>query len=574
MNKKIIMILICIFSFGLIDNVSALEINQKGYINSKGVEYYSEANYNGNTVLDSLDTGDQVSLLDTNLIASNNINRCSSGFYKVSFYWESYNKKTYTGYVCSNKINFNIDTAPYREEFASANIPEIYWEKLALLKSSHPNWKFTGYNTGLNWNDVLNAESQVGMSYIQSNNSIYLSLDAGSYDSNSNTYIQQEAGGWYAANKNTVAYYMDPRNFLDEINIFMFENLGYNSNYQTKQVVESIFKNTDLLQYTDYFMSAASFEGNSISPISLAARSRQEIVLGNGKLSDSANGGSGIYNFYNLGAFSSCSNPVACALDFARGYNGAYTSYNRPWDSAEKAILNGAKYIADGYINAGQNTLYFQRWNVTKNNTYSHQYMTNISAPVSEGASTYDAYASIDGLLDSAIEFIIPIYNGMPNESSKLPTSVDQAKIDELKTNSSMNDVVNKGGYSYSDSYVIVPLETTATHMITAIKTAGGNATITRDGNSISGQEKLGTADVINITVGSESRSFRIIVKGDVNGDGSVSAIDYVKVRKHLMNSGSLSGSFGIAADINNDGNIGAIDYVKIRKYIMGTGTL
>ena len=79
---------------------------------------------------------------------------------------------------------------------------------------------------------------------------------------------------------------------------------------------------------------------------------------------------------------------------------------------------------------------------------------------------------------------------------------------------------------------------------------------------------------VINITVGSESRSFRIIVKGDVNGDGSVSAIDYVKVRKHLMNSGSLSGSFGIAADINNDGNIGAIDYVKIRKYIMGTGTL
>ena len=95
MNKKIIMILICIFSFGLIDNVSALEINQKGYINSKGVEFYSGANYNGNTVLDSLDTGDQVSLLDTNLIASNNINRCSSGFYKVSFYWESYNKKTY-----------------------------------------------------------------------------------------------------------------------------------------------------------------------------------------------------------------------------------------------------------------------------------------------------------------------------------------------------------------------------------------------------------------------------------------------------------------------------------------------
>lgn len=573
MNKRIIILIICVFSFCFIDKVSALEVNQKGYINKKGVEYYSEANYSGEKVLNTLDTGDQVSLLDTNLVASNDTTRCSSGFYRVSFYW-AWTDKTYTGYVCSNRINFSIDTAPYREEFANSNIPEIYWEKLALLKSSHPSWKFTGYNTGLNWNDVLNAESQVGMSYIQSSNPIYLSLDPGSYDSASKTYMQREAGGWYAANKNTVAYYMDPRNFLDEINIFAFENLGYNSTYQTKQVVENIFKNTDLFQYADYYINAASFEGNSISPISLAARSRQEVVLGTGKLSDSANGGSGVYNFYNLGAFSSCSNPVLCALDFARGYNGEYTSYNRPWDSAEKAILNGAKYIADGYINAGQNTLYFQRWNVTNRNTYSHQYMTNISAPISEGKSTYDAYSSIDGLLDSAIEFIIPVYNGMPSEISNLPTSVDQTKINELNTNTNMSDVINKSGYSYNDSYIVVPLNTTATHMITAIKTAGGNASVTRDGNGMSGQEALGTADIVNVTVGSETRSFRVIVKGDVNGDGSVSAIDYVKVRKHLMNSGSLTGSFAIAADINNDGNIGAIDYVKIRKYIMGTGTL
>lgn len=577
MNKKMIyiIVLVCTF-FTSIKNTYCLENNQVGYIGKNGVAFKSEPNYRGSNVLDSLDTGDEIKLIDTNVVESEDINKCSSGFYKVSFYWESYNKKTYTGYVCGNDINFNIDTTPYQEEFANSNIPEIYWKKLSLLKLSHPNWKFTGYNTGLNWEEVVNVESQVGMSYIQSSNPIYLSLDPGSYNPNSGEYYQQESGGWYAANKQTVAYYIDPRNFLDEINIFMFENLGYNPNYQTKEVIQNIFKNTDLLPYSDIFINAATYDGNNISPIALAARSRQEVVKSDGKLSDSANGssfkGTQVYNFYNFGAFSSCKidnddvyNPVMCGLKYA---------YNNGWTDAQTAITQGAQILARSYINAGQNTLYFQRWNVTKNNTYSHQYMTNISAPVSEGASTYNAYSSIDGLLNSSIEFVIPVYNNMPNEASKLPINVDKNKINELKTNSSINDVVSKSGYNYHDSYVTIPLGTTAAHMIIAIKTSGGSATITRDGNNIGEQEKLGTADIVNITVGQETRSYRIIVKGDVNGDGNVSAIDYVKIRKHLMNAGSLTGSFEIAGDIDNDGSIKAIDYVKVRKYLMGTGEI
>ena len=149
-------------------------------------------------------------------------------------------------------------------------------------------------------------------------------------------------------------------------------NLGYNPESQTKEVVENIFSGTDLLQYSDYYMQAATYDGNNISPISLAARSRQEVVLPGGKLSDSANGQGKIndvvyYNFYNIGAFSTCSNPIECALDFAKGYDENYTSYDRPWTTPEKAILNGAKYIANGYINVGQNTLYFQKFDVENN---------------------------------------------------------------------------------------------------------------------------------------------------------------------------------------------------------------
>lgn len=573
MNKKIFSVIILITLFVFTPSIKALDVGQTGYINSQGVLFYSEPNFSGSKVLDTLDTGDQIKILDANLIASNDSIRCTSGFYKVSFYWESYNKKTYEGYVCSDNIKFEIDVTKYAEEFAANNIPEIYWEKLTLLKDTHPNWKFTGYKTNLNWEDVITAESQVGISFIQitdlNSGSKYISLDEGSYDPTTKTYIVKEGSNWYAANKQTVAYYMDPRNFLNEINIFMFENLGYNGSYQTKEVIDNILGGTDLLQYSDYFVQAATYDGNNISPVSLAARSRQEVVISGGKLSDSANGNGKIddivyYNFYNIGAFTD-KNPIENALKYAKAYE---------WTTPEKSILEGAKFIGDGYINAGQNTLYLQRYNVTGKYTYSHQYMTNVEAPYSESESSYIAYRNIDKL-DSQIEFLIPVYNNMPNEISKLPVTIDTEKKEEIDSNTSLADVINKSGYSYHDQYVnSVNIGTTAAHMITAIKTAGGEATITRDGKGISGQEKLGTGDILNIKVGEEEKSYRIVIKGDVNGDGNVSAIDYVSIRKHIMNSGSLNGSYAIAADINNDSIIGAVDYVMVRKYIMGTGTL
>lgn len=577
-------------------NVDALEVNQTGYINKKGVLFYSEPNYQGTKVLNTLDTGDQIKLLSTNLVASTDKSRCSSGFYHVSFYWESNNKKTYTGYVCSDFIQIDIDTSKYAAEFAAAGIPESYYEKLTLLKDQHPNWKFTAYKTGLNWSDVVAAESIVGISYIQitdiATGAKYISLDEGSYDPITKTYIVREGSNWYAANAETVAYYLDPRNFLNEIEIFMFENLGYNSTYQTLEVVQKILSNTDLYGYASDYIEAATYNGNSISPVSLSARSRQEVVKGDGTLSGSANGtvkinNTSYYNVYNLGAFSSCSDPVYCAIEFASGYNGTKTSYNRPWKTIKDSILNGATYIGDGYINQKQNTLYFQKWNVTNNvyGNYSNQYMTNIKAATSEASSTYNAYANIEGLLDSTIEFIIPVYENMPNKTS-LPTTVDESKKNELeeeakkeeeKEQSKVVDIINNAGYKYNDSYLSgITIGTTAQAFISNIKGVSKTANVTITTTDESGNAKtitdgtvLKTNDIITVQSGEDKKSFRVVIYGDVNGDGKISAVDYVKVMNYMMSSGNLSGSYKLAADINNDGKISAVDYVKIMNYIM-----
>ncbi len=62
-------------------------------------------------------------------------------------------------------------------------------------------------------------------------------------------------------------------------------------------------------------------------------------------------------------------------------------------------------------------------------------------------------------------------------------------------------------------------------------------------------------------------------VLGDVNGDGNINALDYVKIKNHIMNTKKiLKDVFILSADYNNDGKISALDYVRIKNYIINGG--
>ena len=581
--KKIYYVFIFLICILFNINVSAQDVT--GYVNTNDTIFTKSANveiqgcankvngsYNSNYAspgkLHCLDSSDEIKIKNIDSVIASKVSSCSKGYYEATY--TSTSNKTYTGYICADKVNVDVDTKKYENELK--DFPSSYLTKLSVLKEAHPNWKFSAYKTNLNWNDVISAESVVGISYINTTDPIYLSLDTGSYDASTGKYIQKEAGGWYAANKKTVAYYMDPRNFLEEMNIFQFENLGYNPSYQTKEVVDSILNNTALLPYSQFFMDAATYNGNSISPIMLAARSRQEVVTSNG-LSGSASGTYGYYNFYNLGAWSSCSNPVLCAIDFAKGYDEGYTTYNRPWDTAEKAIKNGASYIANGYINRGQNTLYFQKFNVTSNNTYSHQYMNNIQAALSEGKNTWKSYKNMN-VLSNPIEFLIPVYENMPGEASKLPTAVEVVP-ETNETVTIISDLLYNAGFKVEGNYILnISLNTKASELISKLKKDGVKVTIrTTDEQNItkeiSGNEVIGTGDIIRIDNGTSTGEYRLVIKGDANGDGKITAVDYVKIKNNIMGSSKLVGSYEKAADANSDNKITAVDYVKIKNYIM-----
>lgn len=237
--------------------------------------------------------------------------------------------------------------------------------------------------------------------------------------------------GWVTASEKAVGYTMDPRRYLNEMQIFQFETLNYDSSTQNQEGVEKIFYGTLMYKnnityintngnkqtinktYSKVVMEAASAYG--ISPYHLASRIKQETacdINNNTSIKGNVSGYIGLYNYYNIGATGG-DNPAIMGLAYAR---------TQGWTNPELAIKGGAKYIAEKYINVGQYTTYLQKFNVNDDSTYAlytHQYMQNILAPSKESISTYNAYLKMN-LLDIPFNFVIPVYNNMPEYPSDI----------------------------------------------------------------------------------------------------------------------------------------------------------
>ncbi len=68
-------------------------------------------------------------------------------------------------------------------------------------------------------------------------------------------------------------------------------------------------------------------------------------------------------------------------------------------------------------------------------------------------------------------------------------------------------------------------------------------------------------------------REYINVVRGDINGDSNISALDYVKVKNHIMGTNIIATLVELlAADANQDEIISALDYVRIKNIIMNGG--
>ncbi len=403
--------------------------------------------------------------------------------------------KIMTGALISGALLGSLTTVGVVNTYAGGlegNFPDAYKTKLQSLNKTYPNWTFKAVETGLNWNDVIEAESystsKTGRSLLtKSNSDLLLSKASTDYNASTGAYIAKDGSSWVSASKAAIAYYIDPRNFLDETYMFMFEAQDYNGS-QTEALVEAILSGTDLAKksikyvdtsgntisvnttYAKAIVEAGRKEG--ISPLALASRIKQET---GGDLSNNSISGvyvynkvsyRGYYNFYNIGATSTATgSAVANGLEYAK---------KQAWTTPIKAIEGGAAFIANKYVKKGQNTGYFQKFNVVYKPYYQHQYMQNLTAAATEGSSTYNAYNKL-GIVKDGYVFNIPVYKNMPSLTSKvnISKSVKTGKIYNVNNNVNMRSKPSTNG--------------------SVVKSVPKNATVTLDGAVYTDATSIGT---------------------------------------------------------------------------------
>lgn len=276
-------------------------------------------------------------------------------------------------------------------------------EQIQQLKTKHPNWSFKILYTDIDWNEAIGKEylghgSSPKNLVPKTHNSSWICNICGvdkAYDN----------GSWRCASKSGIEYMMDPRNSINEADIFQFEELT--STGSDVNIVKKMTNGTFLQGREQEITNIANTKG--VNAYYIVARLIQEQGKSGSEL---ISGKTGYYNAFNFGASGSTSEQVIA--------NGLAYAKKKGWDTLEKSISGGIDLIANEYIKIGQNTLYFQKFNVTNKSTFAHQYQQNLFAAKTECATLRNTYLDIESY-DSKHTFIIPVFKNMPPKACLTP---------------------------------------------------------------------------------------------------------------------------------------------------------
>ena len=553
--------------------------------------------------------------------------------------------------------------ADFEKQLDNEGFNEQYKKYLRRLHSVYPNWQFKGVKTGFSFDYVIEKESALGQNCVEdySYSDVWKSYEKGAYDFDKGEFIVYDSGGWVTASKQALEYCIDPRNYIASTTyIFAMENLSYSKN-QTEENIKNILSGTFMEKYSSDVLKAAKESG--VSAYHLASRMRQEQgVSGNSLGRGDTKGYEGYYNFFNINAYAhSGRDAVTNGAIYAKNSG----SYSRPWDSAYKAIFGGGLFLGENYINEGQNTIYFEKFNVVTQRPFTHEYMTNVMAPLSESKSQKSGYS--EQLLKDKLVFNIPIYSSLPTDICKKPSAEGSNNnvLQKLSVSGyKFTESFDKHKYSYKavveencDSVNILATAYDATaklsgqgkknlqyganefNIVCTAQTGvertytinvyrpypNQNENADQEANEqissaysvgstyISGIQEhtevndfikklnskytvkvysgenrvtdglVGTGYKVKLYSGSTlKKTYTLIVLGDINGDGRITALDLLRGQRHILGKTKLSGAYYWAADINKTWqsdedvqvHITASDLLRGQRHILGTAKL
>ena len=626
--------------------VNAAEVYPyQGIINADSLVVY-KGTKTSSGVLTELAYGTTITVLEN----------ASDSFYKISFdngtigyTWKSYITDVGSARLTTNANGSGIETYDdYCNKLITNGFDKSYCSYLYYLHSKYPLWEFVADKTGTTLATAANSEE--GKVVLQTGNSNYW------------TSTKPIEGDYYYVNETVIASFMDPRNSLFENTIFQFLDLELSKDIANDASLRAISGNTGYLSNHINEFKAAGIS-NQINPLHVLSRSAQEgankstydketkkylpaysavtglYTTNSGRTSHQGYSLDGYYNFFNIGSYADGNYPytVQRGLAYAAGFLSeekcitvsddkkafydetkcGTLSYQRPWNTQTKAITGGTEFIAGGYVKKGQDNLYFQKFNVSsysKYDRYTHQYMTNLYAPVGEAKTMYNAYKS-GNLLNSEFVFVIPVYDSMPDDSyqavdkssnSKLSSiSINDKNFDEFdsgvveygynlvtkedtfkigaKTEDVLSKVTGTGDYKFENGIATVKLIVTAengnttTYVINVKKVVPEevvtvNKIVSKMGVKVDGKTMYGispdTAVTTLINTVSKNKGEASVV--DINGKKKNSG-SYATGDKITIKGTNESETFIIAVkgDVNGDASVDLKDFVLIQSHIL-----
>ena len=544
-------------------------------------------------VIGKLYDGDVVTVLDTAVINGKKWHKVTDG--KVNG-WSS------AEYIV---IQYTYENDEEFEAYLTAqNFPEDYKVKLRLIHAQYPKWVFKAQHLSMTWAAALTAETQHGLNTTNLGDG-WKSMEYGSYNWNTGTYVDVD-GGYVTADPAVVAYFMDPRNFLDTTYVFQFESLAYDAGHTLEGVKGILPDRFD--PFAEDLLKAA--KDAKVNAYFLATRMTQE----GSKIDGTLSGYAGIYNFFNIGAWAHSGNGAVT--------NGAIYAKNKGWDTPYKCILASAQEIGTRYINKGQNTLYYQKFNMTNSSSgyYKNQYMTNVMAPYSEGGIR--ASRASDADKSGALTFIIPVYKDMPADAAAKPaqtgnnnnflnsitvsgcsvsptfnryTMAYSGEVAGTVTSVTVSAVKNADGATVSGTGTIQLLPGDNTIPITVTATSGKTRTytltITRNaavdpdqmpvitgktyavGQYISKVEPGTSVSAFIATLAVQKGTAKLVTSnGTAKDTGTVATGDILRLYSGTVQCAEYP--VVIFGDVGGDGKVSSIDLRMIQKHILGVSTL